>query len=167
MVQGRHRKAPACDGEQADSGVLELVEPAVIEREFQRRGIRPVIHRRRENDCVPLADCLSESCYVNCIVAIRVEHRQVVLAEVKQFGRRSGTFRGVECTGEGAACIALISKTTRHADEVCTYHTVSSRRCIIKLTPDVSTDIVRSLDREANLAVSAVAERLACGPPHR
>ena len=76
-VVERARVTAAGRGEEADRRVGELVLAAVIKRVFQRRRVRPVIHRRAKEDGVGRADAALELADGLPLLGVRVERRQV------------------------------------------------------------------------------------------
>jgi hypothetical protein len=56
MVERRGVTPPAGGGEQSDGRIAELVAATPVQRVFQRRGERPVIDRRAEENPVSVPD---------------------------------------------------------------------------------------------------------------
>jgi len=54
-----------------DGLVRELVEPAVVDRGLQRRGVRSVIHRRAEDNRIGVANLGRQRLGIACILAVR------------------------------------------------------------------------------------------------
>ncbi len=113
-------KAAARHREQAHGLGLELVEAAVVERGLQHRRVRPVVHRRPEDDGVGRAHVASERGGVTrvLVVHVGVQGGQVVLAQVEQFGVAAVRLDFVQGAFQRDSSDALVSQTAAESDDV-------------------------------------------------
>jgi hypothetical protein len=111
------RIVAARDLEEAHRRAGELVAAAVIEGVLQRRGVGAVVVRGPESECVGGLDRVLEFRRVAGGAVVRVERREVVLAEVDQFRLRPRGRGGVEDLAKRDAGLARVAKTTTDRDD--------------------------------------------------
>jgi hypothetical protein len=111
------RIVAARDLEEAHRRAGELVAAAVIEGVLQRRGVGAVVVRGPEGECVGGLDRVLEFRRVAGVAVVRVEWREVELAEVEEFRLGARGRGGVEDLAEGDAGLARVAETATDRDD--------------------------------------------------
>ncbi len=118
VVERRTVGAAAGGREQADGGVLVLLETAVIVEVLQRARVRAVVDRRPERDGVGLADDARDLLAVALLVDVGIVDGKVVLAEVEQRRLRTGFLGRTEDVPQRRPRVTFLAEAATDGDHV-------------------------------------------------
>jgi hypothetical protein len=82
----------------------------------ERGGVGVVVRRRPDEEAVCLAGLSLDEFAVARFLRVGVVQRQVVLAQVEQFGVATGALSGPEGVNARSSRVTLVAQTARHGE---------------------------------------------------